>query len=224
MHVRALPDRTPRLPRLRTPERAGWRPGGEPAPAEPDARRGGPDRDERRWRGALPRRGPPGRHARAPRGARARDDRPGARRRRYTGDHRAYSRHGGVPVLAVGPRQVARAAGPRRRVRPPGVGAVHAADRRHVDAPARVADAAVDARSRRRGFTVVAGTDPLPFAGQEAVIGRYGIAAGAALDADAPGAGLRACAHGGCRPAVVAGRRDSVVSVATRLVRHRLGR
>jgi hypothetical protein len=76
----------------------------------------------------------------------------------------------------------------------------------------------------RRGFTVVGGTDPLPFAGQEAVIGRYGIAAGAALEADAPRAGLRGALTAGAGCLSLAGRRDSMVAVAARLVRHRFGK
>jgi hypothetical protein len=74
-----------------------------------------------------------------------------------------------------------------------------------------------------RGFTVVGGTDPLPFSGQETVIGRYGIAASAVLDASAPGTSLRAALLAGAGRLSLAGRRDSVLSVVTRLVRHRLG-
>jgi hypothetical protein len=75
-----------------------------------------------------------------------------------------------------------------------------------------------------RGFTVVAGTDPLPFAGQELVIGRYGIVAEAEFDPAAPVAGFRALFTSGRGRVAIAGRRDSLASVVSRLVRHRLAK
>jgi len=74
----------------------------------------------------------------------------------------------------------------------------------------------------QRGFTIVGGTDPLPFRGQEAVIGRYGVSADAEVDSNAPVSGLRTLFNGGGGRLSLAGRRDSVAAVATRLVRHRL--
>jgi len=74
----------------------------------------------------------------------------------------------------------------------------------------------------RRGFTIVGGTDPLPFPGQEAVIGRYGIAAETEIDPRKPVTALRALLAGKSGRISLAGRRDSLASVAARLVRHRL--
>jgi hypothetical protein len=76
--------------------------------------------------------------------------------------------------------------------------------------------------AKERGFAIVAGTDPLPFEGQEAVIGRYGIVADAEIDPRAPVSGLRGLLAAGSGRLSLAGRRDSLASVATRLLRHRL--
>jgi hypothetical protein len=73
-----------------------------------------------------------------------------------------------------------------------------------------------------RGFAVLAGTDPLPFKGQEAAIGRYGIVADGAFDSLTPADTLRMLRRRGL--ASVAGRRDSAFSVAARLVRLRLAK
>jgi hypothetical protein len=76
--------------------------------------------------------------------------------------------------------------------------------------------------SAQRGFTIVGGTDPLPFRGQETVIGRYGVSADVDLDGNAPVSSLRALLTAGAGRLSLAGRRDSLASVALRLVRHRL--
>jgi len=73
-----------------------------------------------------------------------------------------------------------------------------------------------------RGFAIAGGTDPLPFPGQEAVIGRYGVSADADIDPRAPVASLRALLTAGGGRLSLAGRRDTLASVAMRLVRHRL--
>jgi|WetSurMetagenome_2_1015567.scaffolds.fasta_scaffold148002_2 hypothetical protein len=133
------------------------------------------------------------------------------------------SEGGAVPVLAWAPgkwtghreavvRSVLRASSPTRllvgdsSMRPRGW---------PVPAPLREAE--------RQGFVVVAGTDPLPFRGQESVIGRYGISVDAETRGGSPLPDLRASLTGATGPVVVAGQRDSLASVAVRLVRHRLG-
>jgi hypothetical protein len=74
----------------------------------------------------------------------------------------------------------------------------------------------------QRGFVIVGGTDPLPFRGQEAVIGRYGVSADADIDARSPVPSLRALLTAGGGRLSLAGRRDTFASVVMRLVRHRL--
>jgi len=73
-----------------------------------------------------------------------------------------------------------------------------------------------------RGLAVVGGTDPLPFAGQESVIGRYATRIAGGLDARAPVSSLRALLTGDAARVSLVGRRDSLVSVGARLLRHRL--
>jgi hypothetical protein len=75
-----------------------------------------------------------------------------------------------------------------------------------------------------RGFGIVGGTDPLPFAGQETVIGRYGIAADVFIDDGSPIASLRDLLTGPADRMTLAGRRDSLLSVAARMVRQRLAK
>ncbi len=72
------------------------------------------------------------------------------------------------------------------------------------------------------GYTVVAGSDPLPFEGQESVIGRYGIAVESEIDLRRPGSALLKVVAGGGGPVALAGRRDSLPSVLARLIRPRL--
>jgi hypothetical protein len=45
--------------------------------------------------------------------------------------------------------------------------------------------------ARRAGFRIVAGSDPLPFAGEERMLGRYGVAGDGAFDPRCPAASLR---------------------------------
>jgi len=47
------------------------------------------------------------------------------------------------------------------------------------------------ALGRRRGFKVLAGSDPLPLAGEERRIGRYGVRVRAEFDPEAPAESVR---------------------------------
>lgn len=72
-----------------------------------------------------------------------------------------------------------------------------------------------------RGFKIVAGSDPLPIAGDEALVGTYGSAWDASFDPARPGASIRAAL---LDPVVVChtrGRRGAVMDVVRRLRRHR---
>lgn len=73
-----------------------------------------------------------------------------------------------------------------------------------------------------RGFAIVAGSDPLPFPGQEALVASYGICASGDFDERAPVAGFRQLLTTGRPQFSFAGRRDSIASVAARLLRLRL--
>ncbi len=71
-----------------------------------------------------------------------------------------------------------------------------------------------------RGFGLVAGSDPLPFAGEERLAGGYGIALSADLDLDDPLDSLRSLlSRSGLRPTLV-GRRGKTVATLRRLVRN----
>ena len=73
-------------------------------------------------------------------------------------------------------------------------------------------------RARRRGFRVVAGSDPLPFAGDETMAGTYGSRADVAFDMDDPLASARRLLRD---PALgLMGRRGGPVKTGLRLFRH----
>jgi hypothetical protein len=74
--------------------------------------------------------------------------------------------------------------------------------------------------AKRRGFAIVAGTDPLPLAGEESLIGRYGIAADGVNGAATMIADLRALLADG--RVAVTGRRASPGDAAARWLRLRL--
>jgi hypothetical protein len=81
------------------------------------------------------------------------------------------------------------------------------------------------ARARRRGFRIAAGSDPLPFAGEECRVGSYAVAIeGEAFDASRPATELRRLLRGPAAGCVRVGRRGSPVSVALRLLRNRSAR
>jgi hypothetical protein len=77
------------------------------------------------------------------------------------------------------------------------------------------------AHARRRGLASVAGSDPLPTAGEETRLGSYGVATLAPWDEARPGPALLALLASG---PPVAGRRDSLVEAVVRLARHALRR
>lgn len=72
-------------------------------------------------------------------------------------------------------------------------------------------------RAREAGFTVVAGTDPLPRPGGEAVVGRYGILLADGFDPEKPVSSLKESFLGGTTSASVAGRRGSAYTVWQRM-------
>ena len=75
-------------------------------------------------------------------------------------------------------------------------------------------------RARRRGIALVAGSDPLPAAGEEAHVGRYGVTGAVSAAGDVASAVLGLLAGGAALPA---GRRCGLARVLWRLARHRLG-
>jgi hypothetical protein len=77
---------------------------------------------------------------------------------------------------------------------------------------------------RRRGFTLLAGSDPLPLAGEERHVGRYATAVDGVVSPATPSAFLRASlCEVGAAPSVCGSRR-SWLSVGCALARHALAR
>jgi len=75
---------------------------------------------------------------------------------------------------------------------------------------------------RSRGFTLLAGSDSLPLAGEERHVGRYATVVEGVISTEAPAASLRALLSG--RGAMACGRRRSWPSVGLALARHALTR
>jgi hypothetical protein len=75
--------------------------------------------------------------------------------------------------------------------------------------------------ARARGFRLVAGSDPLPFAGEERVAGRYGVRLEGPFEPDQPAASLRALLQRPDTRIALAGSRGGVLSVLLRLKRNR---
>jgi len=76
----------------------------------------------------------------------------------------------------------------------------------------------------RRGFAIVAGSDPLPFPAQERLLGSYGTLAEAPFDAQAPALSIRRALtglHGGLRRG---GRRRPLPDVLLGVIRNTLAR
>jgi hypothetical protein len=73
-------------------------------------------------------------------------------------------------------------------------------------------------RARRRGLAVAAGSDPLPFAGEESVMGRYATVIDAGLDDTRPAGTLLAMLAAGRGRTV--GRRQGPLAVLRRLARN----
>lgn len=78
-------------------------------------------------------------------------------------------------------------------------------------------------RARRGGFRILAGSDPLPFAGEERRVAQYCTQAEGAWDDQAPARSLRAALCGGS-PLESTGRRSTPFEFAVRLLRHSLRR
>ena len=74
--------------------------------------------------------------------------------------------------------------------------------------------------ARCKGLGIVAGSDPLPFAGEEVQAGRYGIRAAAGFDPERPVSSLRALLRGPGNGWQLYGRRSSTLEVVSRLRAH----
>lgn len=88
--------------------------------------------------------------------------------------------------------------------------------------PALMAEPSLMRRARHRGFKIVAGSDPLPIGGEETLVGSYGIACEAELDAQRPVSPLRRMLLDPSVPVAVLGDRSGLGRVLSRLVRHRV--
>jgi len=75
-----------------------------------------------------------------------------------------------------------------------------------------------------RGFKIIAGTDPLPFIGEEDCIGRYGIGCSAVLDTAAPLSGMRRHLTDPAVSFSRVGRRNWPSTAFRRLMANRKGR
>lgn len=75
-------------------------------------------------------------------------------------------------------------------------------------------------RAARKGLTVIAGSDPLPFGGEEKVMGRYGIGMDGRFDPDNPAQSIRALlTRPGLHPALT-GKRGGILATLNRLARN----
>lgn len=76
-------------------------------------------------------------------------------------------------------------------------------------------------RARKRGLRIIAGSDPLPFSGEEAVMGAYGFVCDAVFDAQKPVASIRRILSSDSIPLRVAGCRGNAVATFVRLMKNR---
>jgi hypothetical protein len=83
--------------------------------------------------------------------------------------------------------------------------------------PAGFPDAVLMRQAVRRGLSILAGSDPLPFVGEERLMGRYGVTFEADWNPEAPVDSLRKSLSSSETKIRRIGRRDSIVSVARRL-------
>lgn len=75
-------------------------------------------------------------------------------------------------------------------------------------------------RAVRKGLTIISGSDPLPFSGEENIMGRYGIIMDADFDPDNPAESIRSLlAQPGLKPSLV-GKRGGILSTFRRLFRN----
>ncbi|HBA82484.1 MAG TPA: hypothetical protein DCZ95_00165 [Verrucomicrobia bacterium] len=83
--------------------------------------------------------------------------------------------------------------------------------------PAGCPDAVLMRYAARRGLSILAGSDPLPFPGEESRVGRYGVSFEAAWNPEAPVDSIRKSLAASDAKIRRIGRRDSIVSVFRRL-------
>lgn len=72
-------------------------------------------------------------------------------------------------------------------------------------------------QAERRGFRVLAGTDPLGHKGEEELVGHYGVRAEAAWDEQSPGTSLQRILCDPALPLTVIGRRGSLTETISRM-------
>ena len=77
--------------------------------------------------------------------------------------------------------------------------------------------------ARSRGLTIVAGTDPLPMAGEEKYIGSYCSIIAGEFDPSRPSDSIRKLLGAAAVPFSPAGRRCGILEALGRLVRQRVG-
>ncbi len=78
--------------------------------------------------------------------------------------------------------------------------------------------------ARKRGFCVLAGSDPLPFAGEEKMAGTYGCTVAASCVSEQPIASLRSALASDSLATRPVGARSSLLRVAYRLATHALNK
>lgn len=78
--------------------------------------------------------------------------------------------------------------------------------------------------ARQRGFRIIAGSDPLPFPGEECRLGAYGIALEAAFDPARPAESLRRALAEPQGAWTLIGRRGNVFTCLTRWIRNEIRR
>jgi hypothetical protein len=79
-------------------------------------------------------------------------------------------------------------------------------------------------RAARRGFKIIAGSDPLPLAGEERFVGTYGFTCQAPFDPDQPATSLRRMLSGRDFAPRLVGRRSSALQFFTRWGRNMVKR
>lgn len=75
-------------------------------------------------------------------------------------------------------------------------------------------------RAVRKGFTVICGSDPLPFSGEENVMGRYAISFECDFDANDPTGSIRNYLLNAAPKPVIVGKRGGIFSTIYRIFMH----